>query len=159
MRRLVDTGVATMDAKIVDAVSKPPWRGPRVREGERLPGVVLAVRDAAAMVAIKNTRGVLPPAGHSWVRQIDPELSAELRRQLFRRGDVIQVRVTRVDPTGKSHTLALEQDPLVQGALLAMDVGSGHVLAMVGGYDFTKSQFNRAVQSLRQPGSAFTPLI
>src|SRR5712692_2466315 len=159
LRRLEFTGDATTDAKMVDAVTRPEDGETTVREGERLPGVVLAVRDAVAMVAIKNTRGVLPPAGHSWVRQIDPELSAELRRQLFRRGDVIQVRVTRVDPTGKSHTLALEQDPLVQGALLAMDVGSGHVLAMVGGYDFTKSQFNRAVQALRQPGSSFKPLI
>ena len=159
IRRLEFTGDATTDAKMVDAVTRPEEGETRVREGERLPGVVLAVRDAVAMVAIKNTRGVLPPAGHSWVRQIDPELSAELRRQLFRRGDVIQVRVTRVDPTGKSHTLALEQHPLVQGALLAMDVGSGHVLAMVGGYDFTKSQFNRAVQALRQPGSSFKPLI
>jgi penicillin-binding protein 1A len=82
-----------------------------------------------------------------------------MRRQLFRRGDVIQVRVTKVDPGGKFHILALDQDPLVQGALLTLDVGSGHVLAMVGGYDFMKSQFNRATQALRQPGSSFKPLL
>ena len=144
---------------MVAAVTRPDEGETTVREGDRLTGVVLAVRDAATTVAIKNTRGVIPPAGHSWVRQIDPALSADLRRQLFRRGDVIQVHVTRVDPTGKLHTLALDQAPLVQGALLTMDVGSGHVLAMVGGYDFTKSQFNRAVQAVRQPGSSFKPLI
>ncbi|MEE8300945.1 MAG: PBP1A family penicillin-binding protein, partial [Candidatus Tectomicrobia bacterium] len=49
--------------------------------------------------------------------------------------------------------------PGVQGALVALEVGSGHVLAMVGGYDFASSQFNRAVQARRQPGSAFKPLI
>ena len=140
-------------------VTRPGESETTVHEGDRLTGVVLTVRDAATTVAIKNTRGMIPPAGHSWVRHIDPALSADLRRQLLRRGDVIQVRVTRVDPTGKLHTLALDQVPLVQGALLTMDVGSGHVLAMVGGYDFTKSQFNRAVQAVRQPGSSFKPLI
>jgi penicillin-binding protein 1A len=159
LRHLELTGDNTADAALVAAVTKPEEGEATVHEGERLTGVVLAVRDAAATVAIKNTRGVIPPAGHSWVRQIDPALSADVRRQLFRRGDVIQVRVTKVDPAGKMHTLALEQDPLVQGALLTMDVSSGHVLAMVGGYDFTKSQFNRATQALRQPGSSFKPLL
>jgi len=55
--------------------------------------------------------------------------------------------------------LALEQTPSVQGALLCIEAGTGHVKAMVGGRDFSKSQFNRAVQSRRQPGSAFKPTI
>jgi penicillin-binding protein 1A len=159
IRRLELTGDSTTDATLVAAMTKPGENETTVREGERLTGVVLAVRDAATTVAIKNTRGVIPPAGHAWVRQIDPSLSADLRRQLFRRGDVMQVRVTKVDPAGKFHILALDQEPLIQGALLTMDVGSGHVLAMVGGYDFMKSQFNRATQALRQPGSSFKPLI
>jgi penicillin-binding protein 1A len=92
------------------------------------------------------------------VRQIDPALSADLRRQLFRRGDVIQVRVTGVDPGGKFHILALEQKP-VQGALVAIEPRTGEVKAMVGGYDFDDSKFNRATQALRQPGSSFKPLI
>jgi penicillin-binding protein 1A len=160
IRRLEFTGDATADATLTEAVTVPEAGDITVREGEHLQGVVLAVRgDGGALVAIKHTRGVLPPAGYAWVRQIAPSLPAEGRRQLLRRGDVIRVRVTKVDPTNKAHTLALEQEPLVQGALVAMDVGSGHVLAMVGGYDFMKSQFNRAVQSLRQPGSSFKPLI
>ncbi|HEY5867004.1 MAG TPA: PBP1A family penicillin-binding protein [Candidatus Tectomicrobia bacterium] len=159
LRRLALSGDSTTDAALVAAVTKPAEGETTVREGDRLTGVVLAVRDAGTTVAIKNTRGAIPPAGHSWVRQIDPALNADLRRQLFRRGDVIQVRVTKVDPMDKMHTLALDQVPLIQGALLTMDVGSGHVLAMVGGYDFTKSQFNRAVQAVRQPGSSFKPLI
>jgi penicillin-binding protein 1A len=159
MRHLDLTGDSTTDATLVAAVTKPEEGETTVREGERLTGVVLAVRDAATTVAIKNTRGVIPPAGHAWVRQIDPALSADVRRQLFRRGDVLQVRVAKVDPAGKFHLLALDQEPLVQGALLTMNVGSGHVLAMVGGYDFMKSQFNRATQALRQPGSSFKPLI
>src|SRR5437016_11285415 len=115
-------------ATLIAATTKPEVGETEVRASEQITGVVLTVRDAATTVAIKNTRGVIPPAGHAWVRQIDPSLSADLRRQLFRRGDVIQVRVTKVDPAGKYHILALDQDPLVQGALLTMDVGSGHVL-------------------------------
>ncbi|MCO4756022.1 MAG: PBP1A family penicillin-binding protein, partial [Bacteriovoracaceae bacterium] len=55
--------------------------------------------------------------------------------------------------------MALDQDPDAQGALLAISPHTGEILSMVGGSDFSKSQFNRAVQSNRQPGSAFKPLI
>jgi len=54
---------------------------------------------------------------------------------------------------------ALRQIPEVEGALIAMDPHTGRVLAMVGGYDYDKSQFNRAVQARRQPGSAFKPFV
>jgi penicillin-binding protein 1A len=55
--------------------------------------------------------------------------------------------------------LELEQDPQVQGALLALEASSNQVLAMIGGYDFDRSQFNRALRAVRQPGSAFKPVI
>ena len=54
---------------------------------------------------------------------------------------------------------SLEQEPLVEAAFVVMDPRTGHVLAMVGGSDFSKTQFNRAIQSRRQPGSAFKPII
>jgi len=56
-------------------------------------------------------------------------------------------------------TVTLHQDPIVQGALLSIDIGTQEVLALVGGYDFAKSQFNRVTQARRQPGSAFKPII
>ena len=55
--------------------------------------------------------------------------------------------------------LALHQTPIVEGALLSFDNETGDVLALVGGYDYEKSEFNRAVQAKRQPGSAFKPFI
>ena len=55
--------------------------------------------------------------------------------------------------------VSLEQEPLVQGALLSMEASSGSVLAMVGGYDYAKSEYNRALQGERQPGSSFKPLL
>ncbi len=55
--------------------------------------------------------------------------------------------------------LSLAQEPLAQGAMVSLDPKTGLVRAMVGGYDFQKSQFNRAIQAKRQPGSAIKPLI
>jgi penicillin-binding protein 1A len=55
--------------------------------------------------------------------------------------------------------VTLDQEPIVQGALLSIEVKTGEVLSLVGGYDFRKSQFNRVTQARRQPGSAFKPLI
>ena len=55
--------------------------------------------------------------------------------------------------------LALTQTPGVEAALVVMHADTGHVKALVGGYDFRRSQFNRVTQALRQPGSAFKPLI
>jgi len=59
----------------------------------------------------------------------------------------------------KFYLASLEQEPDAQGALLAISPFSGEIISMVGGSDFRKSQFNRAVQSNRQPGSAFKPLL
>src|SRR5206468_191945 len=76
----------------------------------------------------------------------------------FKPGDVIAVTVTE-EAVGGEARFALDQEPQVEGALVAIDPYTGQVKAMVGGYDFRRSQFNRAVQARRQPGSAFKPLI
>jgi penicillin-binding protein 1A len=62
-------------------------------------------------------------------------------------------------PKGKAETEAIEQVPEVQGALVAIEPQTGYIKAMVGGYDFSLSPFNRAVQAHRQPGSGFKPFI
>jgi penicillin-binding protein 1A len=73
-------------------------------------------------------------------------------------GSRILVRVLE-QPVSGPWALALEQDPEAEGALLALDPHSGLIKAMVGGYDFRRSQFNRVLQARRQPGSAMKPLI
>jgi penicillin-binding protein 1A len=81
----------------------------------------------------------------------------------FKAGDV--VRLVGYQPTAKEGEpppgtrLTLDQEPKVQGALLSVDIESGDVLALVGGYDFAESEFDRAVQAERQPGSSFKPLV
>jgi penicillin-binding protein 1A len=72
-------------------------------------------------------------------------------------GDVVYVELRGIE--AKSLTSILIQKPLVQGALVAVDPRSREVVAMVGGYDFRVSPFNRAVQGRRQPGSAFKPIV
>jgi len=73
-------------------------------------------------------------------------------------GSRILVRVLE-QPAAGPWPLALEQDPEAEGVLLALDPRSGLIKAMVGGYDFRRSQFNRVLQARRQPGSAMKPLI
>lgn len=78
-------------------------------------------------------------------------------KQILKPGDVIEVRVKKIE---KDHIyVQLEQTPLVEGGLIAVEPGNGSMRAMVGGYDFNRSEYNRAVQAHRQPGSAFKPII
>ena len=65
----------------------------------------------------------------------------------------------KASPETKLLLLSLEQEPLVEGALIALDQKTGDILALVGGYDFNRSQFNRAYQAARQTGSVFKPLV
>jgi len=78
-------------------------------------------------------------------------------KQVLKPGDVIEVMVKKLDH-GIVH-VQLEQTPLVDGGLIALEPGKGAIRAMVGGYDFSRSEYNRAVQAHRQPGSAFKPII
>ncbi len=78
-------------------------------------------------------------------------------RHILKVGDIVEVLPKNGNL--ESGLFALEQTPLVEGSLLALDPRTGAVQAMSGGYDFTRSQFNRAVAARRQPGSAFKPLI
>jgi penicillin-binding protein 1A len=78
-------------------------------------------------------------------------------KQVLKPGDVIEVMVKKLD-RDLVH-VQLEQTPLVEGGLIALEPGNGAIRAMVGGYDFGRSEYNRAVQAHRQPGSAFKPII
>jgi len=77
---------------------------------------------------------------------------------LFSPGDVVEARILE-SPGNDPLKLAIDLHPAVQGALLCMDARTGEIKAMVGGRDFKRSEFNRATQSRRQPGSSFKPLI
>ena len=126
-------------------------------------GVVTQVNDAGktATVRVGSQQGTIALADMDWARKPNSDVAhfaAKLKRpgEALKVGDVILVRVKekRNESKDSGGRLALEQDPLVQGALLCLETETGLVKAMVGGRDFTENQFNRAVQARRQPGSA-----
>ncbi len=78
---------------------------------------------------------------------------------LFAPGDVVEVGITKIDDAASTVTVTLEQTPIVEGALIAIENRTGQIKAMVGGWNFNRSKFNRAVQAYRQLGSTFKPIV
>ena len=79
--------------------------------------------------------------------------------ETFDAGDVVHVRRMTEDDSGDFIRWSLRQVPEVEGGFMAMDVNTGRVLAMQGGFSYQHSVFNRATQALRQPGSSFKPFV
>src|SRR6185503_17794638 len=77
----------------------------------------------------------------------------------FAVGDLIEVGITSLDAAAGQAVVTLEQTPNVEGALVAIDNRTGQIRAMVGGWNFGRSKFNRAMQAYRQLGSTFKPIV
>ena len=86
------------------------------------------------------------------------EASSSRPLRMFRRGDVIRVHLEKLLADNTWYAFP-ELEPGTEGALVAMEPQTGRIICMVGGTDFDTSQFNRATQAVRQPGSAFKPII
>ena len=132
--------------------------------------IVLEVNDQSARIGLQpkllpggsqapeRQTGEIPLALMKWARayvdgkKLGPEI--ETPADVLSRGDVVYVAPS--DDPQKWHLVEM---PDVEGALVAMDPHTGRVLAMVGGFSYGRSQFNRAVQAMRQPGSAFKPIV
>ncbi len=143
---------------------------PRLLEtGEMYAGLVTAVDDRSATVDLGNATGTLSLADVQWARKWNPTAATPAPKKVsavVKDGDVVLVRVMpgklapeRAVRERKPLLLSLEQTPLVQGALVAIDPATRALRALVGGSDFATSQFNRATQARRQPGSAFKPFV
>jgi penicillin-binding protein 1A len=113
--------------------------------------IVTRVTNKGLVVRTAWDRGDLPAANLKWGGRRLPLAAFEV-------GDVIAVAPVPAEGKTPAH-FALDQEPQVEGALVALDPYTGQVKAMVGGYRFERSQFNRAIQAHRQPGSAIKPLI
>src|SRR5256886_10475228 len=129
------------------------------KRDEVIAALVTSVEKESVKVRVGAEEGVIPLEQAAWARKPNPELNSEYTkiatlRPVLSAGDVVLVRATEA-----KGVWALEQDPKLQGALISTDRTSGYVVAMIGGYDFEKSEFNRAFQACRQPGSAFKPVI
>ena len=137
------------EGKTIDNFKHDRWAR-RMAAGDIVPAVVRSVNAATAQLRIGALQGELTKAGIAWTRRTSPA-------ELFKAGDLIDVQLTKVE--GDAATITLEQAPLLEGALVAIDNHTGQVLAMVGGYSFGRSKFNRATQAFRQMGSTVKPIL
>lgn len=137
-----------------------------LNQGDIHTGVVLEVNDKKKQTAVRvgNFSGIIRLDTMTWARRPNPKIAyyeskVTAPSQVFKPGDIIQVEVKTPSKSGTDYEFTLFQEPVAQGALLSIEAETGHVKAMIGGRDFRDSQFNRAYQSRRQPGSAFKPVI
>ncbi|ODT60872.1 MULTISPECIES: PBP1A family penicillin-binding protein [Paracoccus] len=131
------------------------------------PAVVLEVGARDARIGIEGIEEDgdghwIPASDVTWARPLDRETGragarAQVAGDLVQPGDVVLVRAIMGD--GGFQRWSLRQVPEVQGGFMAMDVNTGRVLAMQGGFSYESSVFNRATQAQRQPGSAFKPFV
>ena len=178
--QLQAVAVRALRAGLIAYDRRHGWRGPigrialgvdwprRLAEIEPPPAlgqwrlaVVLGVSDRGIDVGLDDgSRGFAPLDEIVWARPwlkgqtLGPKVTHP--RQVVAEGDVVAVEALADAPTG---TFGLRQIPKINGAVVALDPHTGRVLAMVGGYHFEQSEFNRATQALRQPGSAFKPFV
>ena len=143
-RNVIQEGVG------VAAYSDPAWDA-ELKAGVLYPAVVLSAGNGIIGARLADIEIELTSKNWEWSRSRDPS-------KIVVEGDIIHVRFEKDEETGTVSWL-LEQIPQIQGAAVVVETGTGEVLAMVGGYDFGRSKFNRAVQSLRQPGSSFKPFV
>ena len=147
------------------------------RDRDLLTAVVTKVDDQNKFVNISTgiNEGKILLDDMKWARKPDPEIRSEWAyitkpSAALKTGDVVKVMLKpEAVPKEKQKKspaaviaekfFTLEQEPLVEGVIVAMDVQTGQIKSMVGGYDFERSEFNRATQAMRQPGSAFKPVI
>jgi penicillin-binding protein 1A len=113
----------------------------------------------AANIRVGDLKGKISVTEAWWARKPNPEMNSEYARITTLRGVLSAGDVVLVRATATPEEWTLEQEPKLQGALISTDPNSGYVEAMIGGYDFEKSEFNRAFQACRQPGSAFKPIV
>jgi len=163
---------------IADRYEKTVVQGAPFDPGEIYVAAVTAVSDWEARIRVGAREGLLHLGAMRWARKpnfLEWWEFHKLQRahHALKPGDVIVVKPTTAKalkdgnwdinsklPKDESTPLfALQQIPLVQGSLISIDPDTGYVQAMIGGYSFEESEFNRAFQACRQPGSAFKPIV
>ncbi|HTS13116.1 MAG TPA: PBP1A family penicillin-binding protein [Candidatus Limnocylindrales bacterium] len=129
----------------LDKYQSDDWRS-AIEKGDYVTGLVTNVQPTFATIKIGQYRAMLTPADFAWTERKSPQ-------QLLSVGDLVVVSIKEI--SGITARVELEQEPAAQASLLAIDNPTGEIKAMVGGYDFDESKFNRATQAERQTGSSF----
>ncbi len=128
------------------------------------PALVLEVTPGAATLGFKDgTQGQIPVAALGWARKRTPEgrvgPAVKAVGDVLAVGDLIATEPLVEEGKRVEGAFALRQVPEISGAMVAMDPHTGRVLAMTGGWSYQQSEFNRATQAKRQPGSSFKPIV
>jgi penicillin-binding protein 1A len=141
------------DGAFPEPVHLDEWDWP-MKVGDVVRGVVLASDRTLAVAQIGEYRARVGPQEMAWTHRTNIA-------EILPRGTIAPFQLVALSEDGekKEAKVTLEQEPEVEGALLALEVHSGAIKAMVGGYDFERSKFNRSTQALRQVGSAFKPIV
>lgn len=144
---------ALKDGVIPEGFTLPDWRQP-FDVGDVVRGVVTWVEKDGAGLQIGDTVGRLPLKAIGWTGK--PRVT-----DVVRIGDIVPVRIVKLEGTDAKRVaeVTFEQEPEAESAFLAMATRTGAVRAMVGGFDFERSKFNRAVQAHRQTGSIFKAIV
>jgi len=129
----------------IEKYDNEDWHAP-IEKGDYVTGLVTEVRPTFATIKIGVYRAMLTPADFSWTGQKSVEA-------LLKVGDLVCVHINEI--SGMTAEVGLEQQPVAQAGLLAIDNATGEIKALVGGYDFEQSKFDRATQAMRQTGSSF----
>jgi penicillin-binding protein 1A len=135
----------------IDAFRHARWDHP-INVGDVVPAIVTAADGATIQVRAGRMHLTIDRKGFAWTGKT-------AGTQLVSRGDLVEARVLTADAAAPTATASLEQPPSVEGAVLAIDNRTGQIKAMIGGYSFERSKFNRATQAYRQVGSAFKPFV
>ncbi len=145
--------LARVPAAQLKSIASRPVSEVGLEKGQVMEAVVVGhTPDSSPVVRMGAGRGIIPAASLAWVRRGGG-------RPRLRPGDVVRVKLVRYRAQGRTWQVELVQEPRAQAALMCLEAGSGRVRVLIGGRDFAKSQYNRAIQAHRQPGSAFKPFI
>jgi penicillin-binding protein 1A len=164
-----------------DVDKRRGWRGPagqkdNVKEsdeervsfsattGDISKGVVMSVSPKEAIIKSRGVSGKLALADAMWASSVIDRPGAKPRHikdfnltRILKKNDVVFVRFKNINR--KHITFSLEQEPEVEGAIAVIEPSTGFLKALVGGFSYTKSDYNRAVMAQRQPGSSFKPIV
>lgn len=145
-KRFIDPGT-------INEYWSPTWNAD-IQEGITVDGLVVDVKRKKATVRIAKTDITIGKYEVTWTK-------ADNLSDILKKGDVVSFKIHTWDPEKNKYNISLDQEPRVEGALLAVHHKTGEVMAMVGGYSFDRSEYNRSwhPDAVRQSGSVFKPVL
>lgn len=160
----LDDDSKEMAKKLYEKKTAEVTRDNRFIIGGIVTGVVTDVDRYTTEVTLGKYQGNLFLSAMRWARPVNYEVPFTEEQlndfhDIFEVGDVVKLEIVDYNDNHQEFSLTIAQEPIANGGLYVMNPNNGEVIAMVGGYDFSESEFNRAIQSKRQTGSAFKAIV